>query len=185
MNVSFSANAELLRATARSAEWSGSSNKLANAGFEMLVPRVEHHRGRGFELLLVFDGLLQRLPRTAEQQIKHRPAITQCQRGQLVRDREHDLIIRDARQQQLRGGREPVSTFRSTALRAVAITARVVNDHAMITRAAFVNMPAQCRRATQRQLGQRALHVWRSRRSMPANKVGRVLFQDVGDSRLL
>ena len=46
---------------------------------QLLIPRVQHHDGRGFELLLVFDRLLQSLPRAMEQQIEHRFAITQCQ----------------------------------------------------------------------------------------------------------
>ena len=130
-----------------------------DVSLQLLIPRVQHHRGRRFELLLVFDRLLQCLPRTAEQQIKHRLAIPQSQRRQFVGDREHDLIIRDARQQQLRRRVQPVATFRSAALRAVAVTARVVHHRTMLTRAALVNMPAERRRATQRQLGQRALHV--------------------------
>jgi hypothetical protein len=67
----------------------------------------------------------------------------------------------------------------------VAITTRVVNHRAMIARAAFVNMTAQCRRATQRQLGQSALHLRHGGRSVLAHKGDRVLFQEVGDSRLL
>jgi hypothetical protein len=60
-----------------------------------------------------------------------------------------------------------------------------MNDHAMIARAAFVNMPAQCRRTTQRQLCQSALHLRHGRRAMLTHKVSRIVFQEVGDSQLL
>ena len=58
-----------------------------------------------------------------------------------------------------------------------------MNDHAMIARVAFVNMPAQYRSATQRQLGQSALHMRHGLRSMFAYKIRRIVLQDVGDSR--
>jgi hypothetical protein len=55
----------------------------------------------------------------------------------------------------------------------------------MITGVALVNMTAQCRSATQRQLCQSALHVRHGSRSMVAHKVGRIVLQEVGDSWLL
>jgi hypothetical protein len=61
---------------------------------QVLVPRMQHHRGGRFEELFGFDGPLQRRLRRAEQQIEHRPAIPKSQRRQPIRNREHHLEIR-------------------------------------------------------------------------------------------
>ena len=91
--------------------------------FQHLVPRMQHHHGGRFEELFIGDDILERLPRRAKQQIVDLFAIPQRQRRQLVGNREHDLKIRDTRQQQFRRRIQPVGTFRSGTLRTVTIAA--------------------------------------------------------------
>lgn len=60
-----------------------------------------------------------------------------------------------------------------------------MNYDSVITGPACINMLAQCRRATQRQLRQSTLHLRHGSRSMVTHEVSRIAFQDVGDSKRL
>ena len=118
-----------------------------NMSVQFLIPGVQHHGSRRFELLFVFDGLLQRTPRALKQQVEQLTTISQSQRRQLGRNRKHHLKIVDARQQQLRRRLQPVPSFGTAATGAVPIAARVINNRTMITRTTLIQAPAQRGRA--------------------------------------
>ena len=90
-------------ATITGQRWSTAGHQRMDMrmSFQLLVPCVQHHHGGRFEVLFVGDDIPERLPRRAKQQIVDLFAIPQSQRRQFVGNREHDLKIRDARQQQL------------------------------------------------------------------------------------
>ena len=150
--------------------------------FQHLVPRMQHHHGSRFEELFIGDDTFERLPCRAKQQIVDHIAISQCQRRQLVGNREHDLKIRDARQQKFRRRIQPVGALRTSTLRTVAITARVVDSARKVARIAPVQMTAQCDRATEFQLRQCALHLRHGLRTMVFHKVRRVAPQQIENS---
>ena len=57
----------------------GNQRVHMNMSVQLLIPRVQYHRGCRFKLLLVFNRLFQSLPRAAEQQVEHLLPVAQRQ----------------------------------------------------------------------------------------------------------
>ena len=83
-------------------------------------------RGRVVTLFSA-DGFLECFPGRLEQQIGQLVSIGKCHRGQNLRQREHNLVILDPVQQQLRRTVAEVSPLGSTAGRTVPVAAGVVD----------------------------------------------------------
>ena len=124
-----------------------------------LIPGVQHQQGRRLAILFHLQHVAEGLPGGVKQQPVGRTAMAQHQRLEFLREREHDLKVRDPRQDQLGRLVQPVGSPTATAQRTVTVAARVVDLTAMVTLRALVGVPAQGRRAAQRQLGQHALHL--------------------------
>ncbi len=115
-----------------------------------LVPSVQHELCRGLELARAPQGLVQGSPRSLEQQIVQSLTIAENQAGQLVRQGEDHLEVVDFGQYQLLGLLQPIRAPSPTALRAVAIDARIVNVALIVARRTFVQAAFQ-RRGTAEQ----------------------------------
>ena len=144
-----------------------------------LVPGVEHQQGRRVAAQFLTQHCAHRLPGRVQQEPIRRPSIPQHQGPELLGEREHDLEVVDLGEQQRGGLRQPVRAATATALRAVAVEARVVDGEAMLALRAGVDMPAQSRRPAEREFGQHALHLRNRLPAVTVQIVPRVLPQQI------
>ncbi len=115
-----------------------------------LVSCVQHELRSGLELPRIAESLVQGSPSGLEQQIVQGSTIAQDQAGQPVWQREDYLEVVDLGQYQLLGLLQPIRSPSTTALRAVAIDARIVNVAFAVACRAFIDPPFQ-RRGTAKQ----------------------------------
>jgi len=94
-----------------------------------------------------------------EEQIVKGSAVTEDQAGQAIGQREDNLEIVDLGQHQLAGLREPIRAPSTSALRAVAIDARVVDVLSRVTLGTFVHVPLQYCGATEQDPRQHVDHL--------------------------
>ncbi len=139
----------------------GNDGMDVSMGFQTLIPSVEHHQRCRIVALFGLDRFLQGGPSGMEQQVVDRLAIPQGQRRQLPRQREDHLKVAHPLQQQSFRRIDPTGAPGTGTLGTVAITARIVHDTVALTPLTPIPPPAQGRGTTQRQLGQRALHLRR------------------------
>jgi hypothetical protein len=99
---------------------------------------VQHELRRWLELARVPQTLVQGLPSGPKQQIVQGSTIAENQAGELIRQSENHLEIVDFGQDQLLGLLQPIRTPSTTALRAVAIDARIVDLALTVARRTFV-----------------------------------------------
>lgn len=107
---------------------------------ELLVSRMQNEMRGRLKLACFAKRLIQRSPSRTEQQIVKRLAVAEDQARQLIRQRKDNLEIVDIRNYQFLRLLEPVRTTCTTALRTVAIAARIVNVLARLTLRTFVNV---------------------------------------------
>jgi len=115
-----------------------------------LVSCVQHELRRRLELPRIPERLVQGPPSGMEQQIVQGLTIAENQGGQLIWQREDHLEVVDRGQYQLLGLLQPIRSPSTTALRAVAIDARIVNVAFGVTFRTLVQTPFQ-RRGTAEQ----------------------------------
>jgi len=115
---------------------------------EFLIPGMKHAEEPdvGAEAFRITRDLDERSGARAEQKIVDDPLVLQCQRGELVRQREHDMCVGD-RQQVTRAGLNPAIARIGLAPRAMPVTARVVRDGPVTAGCALINMSTKRSRA--------------------------------------
>jgi hypothetical protein len=104
---------------------------------------------RRLELPRVPKRLVQGSPSGLEQQIVQGSTIAENQAGQLSWQREDHLEVVDRGQDQLLGLLQPIRSPSTTALRAVAIDARIVHVDFGMTLRTFVQASFQRRRTAE------------------------------------
>ena len=98
---------------------------------------------------MLAERLVQRLAKRSGTADRKGLAIAENQAGQLIGQREDDLEVVDLGQYQLAGLLQPVRSPSTTALRAVAIDARVVHVLSGVTLRTFVHVSLSGRRAAE------------------------------------
>jgi hypothetical protein len=109
--------------------WATAGDQGVNVGMvaKSLVSRVQHQLRGWLELPNATQRFIQRSPRCVEEQVVEGSAIAEDQTGQPSGQREDNLEVVDLGQHQLAGLVEPTRSPSTTALRAMAIGARVVD----------------------------------------------------------
>ena len=116
---------------------------------EPLVSCVQHQVRRRLELPGISEGLVQGSPSGLEQQIVQGSTIAENQTGQPSWQREDHLEVVDRGQHQLLGLLQPIRSPSTTALRTVAIDARIVHVDFGVTFRTFVQASFQRRRTAE------------------------------------
>lgn len=116
---------------------------------QSLIPCVQHELRSGLKLPCFPERLIQSSPSGLEQQVVQSLAIAENQAGQLAWQREDHLKIVDFGQHQLLGLLQPIRSSSTTALRTVAIDARIVDVALRMTLGALVTTPFQRRRTAE------------------------------------
>jgi len=140
---------------------------------------VQHELRRRLELSRIPERLVQGAPSGMEQQIVQGLTIAENQAGQLSWQREDDLEVIDLGQYQLLGLLQPIRSPSTTALRAVAIDARIVYVAFGVTFRTLVQTPFQRRRAAEQDTGKDVLCL--IRQTDASQKAWRIASQDVDD----
>lgn len=91
--------------------------------FQLLIPGVQHRHRSGVVTLFCFDLSRETLPSRTDQQIRHRLSVRQRQFRQFAWQREHDLIVSHAGQDQLGRLGVEVDSLAAATSRTVAIAA--------------------------------------------------------------
>jgi len=127
------------------------------------APGVEGRDPAGLRIpepALLAQQLAQGRCRDLEQQVPHRPGVPPPEKPELLRNREDQVVVVRG-QEKLPLGVQPRLQLALGALRARAMTARVVPDPFDVPVRAPLRMTAQCRRPTLDQRSKRSMGVTR------------------------
>ena len=120
---------------------------------QLLSPRVQHHEHSDprSQVLGVGRHLQKSFLGAVEEQPIQEPSVAQCQRAELVGQGEDDVEVGNGQEVGLTSG-QPGRPLTPTALRTTSVAAGMIVVPYLVAVIALGNVPAQRRRAAERQV---------------------------------